>query len=113
MPVPFISKKRRDKKWKTHPRENIFLNATREAASFDLWTAQKTLNPAGQRRFFPCKDYLPGHVAKQILKLTSLANLGTGCKLPESHALENAESWSLLSSEPHSGGTITSMFLGI
>lgn len=43
----------------------------------------------------------------------SLANLGTSCKLPESHALKNAESWSLLSSEPHSGGIMASMFLSI
>ena len=36
MPGPFIWKKRRDKSEKPTPEKNVFLNATREAASFDL-----------------------------------------------------------------------------
>ena len=36
MPGPFICKKRRDKSQKPTPEKNIFLNATRDAASFDL-----------------------------------------------------------------------------
>ena len=63
---PFIWKKRRDKSQEHTQEKNIFLNATRDAASFNLWTGHKTFNLSLQRRFFPYKDYLAGHMANKF-----------------------------------------------
>ena len=66
MRAPFIWKKRRDKSQELTQGKNVFLNATRDAASFNLWTGHKTLNLSLQRSFFPYKDYLAGHMANKF-----------------------------------------------